>query len=49
MLCCIRYPGISYDVDTVIEDNMMEFVKKQLSIQTEIDIQLYFKMETTRR
>src|SRR5574344_2089014 len=27
MLCCIRYPGISYDVDTVIEDNMMEFVK----------------------
>lgn len=49
MLCCIRYPGISYDVDTVIEDNMMEFVKKQLSIQTEIDMQLYFKRETTRR
>ena len=49
MLCCIRYPGILYDFDTVIEDNMMEFVKKQLSIQTEIDMQLYFKRETTRR
>ena len=49
MLCLIRYPGITYDIDTFIEYNIIQFIKNQLFIQNEIDMSLYFKRETTRR
>lgn len=49
MLCVIRYPGISYNIETVIEDTMLQFIKNQLSVESEVDMSLYFKRETTRR
>ncbi len=48
LLCCIRYPGIAFNEDTIIPIEMLEFISSQLKIKEFFEWKKYFSRETTR-
>jgi TnpA family transposase len=48
LLCCIRYPGIAFNEDTIIPIETLEFLSSQLKIKEFSQWKKYFSRETTR-
>jgi TnpA family transposase len=49
LLCCLRYPGTSFDADTPVSNVTIEFIANQLKIKDFSGWRQYFKREATRR
>jgi TnpA family transposase len=49
LLCCLRYPGISFNYDTQIHVDAIKFITHQLEIKDSADWRKYFNRDATRR
>ncbi len=49
LLCCMRYPGISFNTDTQILEETIKFISEQLKILEHNSWRNYFNREQTRR
>lgn len=49
LICCLRYPGISFDADTQVNDVTIEFIANQLKIKDFSEWRQYFNRDATRR
>lgn len=49
LFCCLRYPGISFDADTPVNDVTIEFIANQLKIKDFSEWRQYFNRDATRR
>ncbi len=49
LLCCMRYPGLSFDSETDIQPETLKFIANQLKIKDFSVWRNYFKRDSTRR
>ena len=49
LLCCMRYPGLSFDAETDIQPQTIKFIADQLKIKDFSVWHNYFKRDSTRR
>ncbi len=48
LLCCMRYPGLSFDAETDIQPQTIKFIADQLKIKDFSAWRNYFKRESTQ-
>ena len=48
LLCCMRYPGSTINVETRIPDELIEFIAQQLNIKDPSGWLKYFNRDSTR-